>query len=70
MHRPRSTIYHEPETGANLADRLTFSSFDISKPSRRRKLEKVRKRNEPVRGQPGVRVLGKHKAGDYGFQKL
>lgn len=70
MHRPRSTIYNEPETGVNLSDRLTSSKFDRSKPSRRRKLERVRKRNEAVRGQPGVRVLGKHKVGDYGYQKL
>lgn len=70
MFRPKSNIYHEPETGDGLSDRLTSSAFDLSKPSGKRKLEKPRTRNDPVRGQPRVRELGNHKAGDFSYRKL
>ena len=70
MYRGKSTIYREPEVGDELSEFLTSSSFDLSLPSKKRRLDKPRSRNDAVKGQPRVRQLGHHKAGDYAFQKL
>lgn len=70
MYRGKSTIYREPEVGDELSECLTSSSFDLSLPSKKRRLDKPRSRNDAVKGQPRVRQLGHHKAGDYAFQKL
>ena len=69
LYRPSSTIYHDPEIGENLADKLKSSQFDLSKPSGKRKFDKPRSRSDPVKGLPRVRQLGNHKTGHYNYQK-
>ena len=69
LHRPVSTIYSTPQMGDGLAQRLTSSGFDLSKPSGRSKHVKPHGKHDAPRGQPGVRDLGHHKTGEFGYYK-
>ena len=70
LYKASSTIYHDPEVGDDLTERLKSSEFDLSVPSRKRKTDRPRERNEPARGMPRVRELGRHKTGDFSFRKM
>ncbi len=70
LYRPSSTVYQEISVGDGLADKLTPTLWDASKPSQKSKEVRPYDRHSGPRGYRAVRDVGKYKVDEGKFQKL